>query len=688
MAFGNVVSLQSPNSIIDLWREYCEARGLTEEVLAPLGGSLMPLGNPLKEKLGTAIWGFTAFGVVGAYVYELAPGEWRGRMVFDPQRQDQTPKPGETAPRKPGTKYLVPANATNLLYVPTSIADWTTAEYDLYIVEGVLNALKLSSAGIHAVGIPGVHNYHIGKKNSPIIPELVRMVQLDNVKRVIVMFDSDAGDPETNPKVWNANNVFVQDMMKLRKQRRDTIYVCNPPARADGSKNGPDDFLHTQGINQFNALINSSECRRYEDDPYFQLESRVVNRFIYDASSGQVWDEKIRGLCDKSHANLNMATEGSAIDITSTRPQVVTFNIDRLLQAGGRRVAEGMAYNPSTDDSYFLDEDATPPVWRINKFNPQDVPEAVKGDVSLALRAIDNICADSPSAVQKLLTIVAYHAQNPALTPKYAPLFVGDKGSGKSNLAKLIGLSLSKRFHDTRVRMGDSKDFNSEWRGYACKEWPEYDPEMDEEELKALITSPSYIVNTKYGRMYTERNHTLNIFTSNTLQSRIQEGDRRFLICGDAKARDKEFGLEFERWVGGLGPNYFRHFLLEYDATGYHTLDVWTEMRDEVIDASKSYKATIKDLLIEEFNEVEGLECVPNDVIAAKLVPHRVNLISFIKENGHYFVKPAREMVKINGSVMRFRAFKNLDKWRKETNGEAYREQFELAAKLKLGSKY
>ena len=93
-------------------------------------------------------------------------------------------------------------------------------------------------------------------------------------------------------------------------------------------------------------------------------------------------------------------------------------------------------------------------------------------------------------------------------------------------------------------------------------------------------------------------------------------------------------------------------------------------------------------MLIEEFNEVEGLECVPNDVIAAKLVPHRVNLISFIKENGHYFVKPAREMVKINGSVMRFRAFKNLDKWRKETDPMAYREQFELAAKLKLGSKY
>jgi hypothetical protein len=358
------------------------------------------------------------------------------------------------------------------------------------------------------------------------------------------------------------------------------------------------------------------------------------------------------------------------------------------MQAGGRRVAEGMAYRPDIDDPYVLDEEAIPPTYRINKFNPVDVPNAIKGDVSPALKALDNICHDAPSAVGKLLTICAYHAQNPALIPKYAPLFVGDKGSGKSNLAKLIGLSLSKRFHDTRVRMGNSKDFNSEWRGYACKEWPEYDPEMDEEELKALITSPSYMVNTKYGRMYTERNHTLNIFTSNTLQSRIQEGDRRFLICGDAKARDKDFGLEFERWTNGLGPNYFRHFLLEYDATGYHTLDVWTEMREEVINASKSYKATIKDMLIEEFSEIEGLECIPNEVTAARLIPHRVNLISFMKENGQYFVKPAKEMVKIDGVPIRFRAFRNHERWRKELNTEKYREQFELAAKLKLASKY
>jgi energy-coupling factor transporter ATP-binding protein EcfA2 len=362
----------------------------------------------------------------------------------------------------------------------------------------------------------------------------------------------------------------------------------------------------------------------------------------------------------------------------------VLYNDKRFL-AAGPRIAQGRRYQPDLDDIYFPD-DEEPPRYYINTFQPEDVPKAIKGDVSIAYKMMESICRNTPSAVQKLMTIAAKHAQFPALMPKYGVLMTGQQGSGKSTLARLIGLALSKRYNSAKVNLDIS--FNSEWRGFACKEWPEFDRNMGEEFLKDLITGEDYIVSVKYGMDFKEKNHTLNIFTCNGLQSKIQEGDRRFLVVGDAKADDKKLGLEFEAWVNGMGPNHFRYHLLnDIDCSNYDLLNVWTEMKDAVIDASKSYKSTVKDYVIEELEQVEGLECPPNVVVQLLLDAHKVPIISFNKEFGQYFIKPALEKVKIDGFPQRFRAFKNHEKWRNETSTEEYVKQFRLAQKLLNRSK-
>jgi hypothetical protein len=212
---------------------------------------------------------------------------------------------------------------------------------------------------------------------------------------------------------------------------------------------------------------------------------------------------------------------------------------------------------------------------------------------------------------------------------------------------------------------------------------------MDEEWLKDLITGDSYEVITKYGKNYRESNYTLNVFTCNGLQSKIQEGDRRFLVGGYARADDKKLGLEFERWVNGPGPSYFRYHLLNnIDTSGYDDLDVGSAIKSQVVDASKSYRSTVKDYVMDDLDDVPGLECLPNNVLEFLLEPHRVSTNSFNKEFGQYFIKPGIEKVKIEGAPIRFRAFKNLDKWRKETDTAEYRKQYALAISLvKLGGK-
>jgi len=199
-------------------------------------------------------------------------------------------------------------------------------------------------------------------------------------------------------------------------------------------------------------------------------------------------------------------------------------------------------------------------------------------------------------------------------------------------------------------------------------------------------------VSVKYSTNYREKNHTLNIFTCNDLQSKIQEGDRRFLVVGDAKADNKKLGLEFEAWVNGMGPNHFRYHLLnDIDCSNYDLLDVWTEMKDAVIEASKSVKATTKDLVIEDLRMIPGLTCLPNIMLEKVLesIGYRYGIISFLKEFRQTFIKPKKEMIKIGGHPYRFSAFDDHEKWFKEENTDEYRKQYDLAERyLMKGEKY
>jgi hypothetical protein len=67
---------------------------------------------------------------------------------------------------------------------------------------------------------------------------------------------------------------------------------------------------------------------------------------------------------------------------------------------------------------------------------------------------------------------------------------------------------------------------------------------------------------------------------------------------------------------------------------------------------------------------------------------YKVNLISFNKEFAQFFIKPAKEVVKIDGHPTKFRAFKNHEKWRVEADLEQYRIQYRLAEQLVKNRKF
>ena len=686
----NVVDLSPTNPVVlmEQWLTYCADRGLTNEILAPLKGELLSLDRAAKI-MGTGIFGMKNDGAIGAYVFQIAKDEFQARVLYGPE--PEIGRPGQTVKPKKRLKYFRPKNSVNVLFVPPHLTDWRTpaTRYNLLIVEGALNATRLAAQGYHAVGITGVHNYRLGNKHTPIIPELISLVQSEQADAVTVLLDSDAEDQEGKRELWVGRNMLCQELMKLRPKRRDTVLLCSPPSLPNGMKQGPDDFLHASGLDEFNKLL-SEQSLKYEDNDYLRLERAAIERYIFEQDSGLIFDTHSRSSVRSSHVDLSLAIYGPVDDITANRPTRILYHHKKMLSAPGMRSAWGKRYQPDQDAIYFQDEEEEPPRYFINTFQPEDVPKAIKGDVSIAYKMMESICRNTPSAVQKLLTIAAKHAQFPALLPKYGVLMTGQQGSGKSTLARLIGLALSKRYNSDKVNLGI--DFNKEWRGFACKEWPEFDKDMNEEWLKDLITGDSYLVSVKYGTNYREKNHTLNIFTCNGLQAKIQEGDRRFLVCGDAKADNKKLGLEFEAWVNGMGPNHFRYHLLnDIDCSTYDLLDVWTEMKDAVIEASKSVKSTVKDMVLEDLRMIPGLTCIANIMLEKVLedTGYKYGIISFMKEFRQTFIKPKKEVIKINGHPYRFSAFDDHDRWRKEENTDEYRKQYDLAERyLMKGEKY
>ena len=91
-----------------------------------------------------------------------------------------------------GIKYQTPTNAKSKLYFPQLIRTYyknATPLETLIVQEGEKKAEKACKHGIPSIAIQGIHN--IGNKEDGIIKELQYLVQRCQIKKVVLLFDSD-----------------------------------------------------------------------------------------------------------------------------------------------------------------------------------------------------------------------------------------------------------------------------------------------------------------------------------------------------------------------------------------------------------------------------------------------------------------------------------------------------------------
>jgi hypothetical protein len=112
------------------------------------------------------------------------------------------------------------------------MAEYLKEHKQITIVEGERRALKLSLAGVLAVGLQGVWSFSQKSRGAIMLPQLQQILHLVKNLRVEVCFDADYKD---KPKVASAIFHF---MTALTDEGVQPVYVALP-----GPGKGVDDYL-------------------------------------------------------------------------------------------------------------------------------------------------------------------------------------------------------------------------------------------------------------------------------------------------------------------------------------------------------------------------------------------------------------------------------------------------------------
>lgn len=164
-----------------------------------------------------------------------------------------------------------------------------------------------------------------------------------------------------------------------------------------------------------------------------------------------------------------------------------------------------------------------------------------KGDVNPILDLISFLVSratpdegDTGDVMHWLLCWLAYPLQHPGAKMRSAVVMHGDEGAGKNFLFETVVQIYGK--YASIVGQDELDDKYNDWR--SCKQFVVGDEIMSRAELvhnknrlKALITTPTVQINSKYQMRREEKNHMNIAFLSNELiPLALDNTDRRYLV--------------------------------------------------------------------------------------------------------------------------------------------------------------
>lgn len=226
--------------------------------------------------------------------------------------------------------------------------------------------------------------------------------------------------------------------------------------------------------------------------------------------------------------------------------------------------------------------------------------EPVKGDVEpileltrfLVSRAADDY-ADCDAIMHWLLCWLAYPLQHPGAKLRTAVIMHGDEGAGKNFLFDIVVAIYGK--YGALVGQDELEDKFNDWRSAKCfivgdEVSSRAELVHNKNRLKALITSPTVMINPKNLARREEKNHINIVFLSNELQPlALDNSDRRYLVIYTPRAKDFEYYRRLGQWRDNGGIAAFFHFLLDYPLEGFdpYAPAPFTKAKGDLIDINR-----------------------------------------------------------------------------------------------------
>jgi hypothetical protein len=451
-------------------------------------------------------------------------------------------------------KYVQPPETGTAAYFPR-LVDWAKAlkpKQPLFLTEGELKSAKACKDGIPTIGLGGVFNFQSARLGVPFLPELEA---IDWAQRPVnIIFDSDYA---TNPHV----RIALHRLMTVLTSRGARPRVVTLPNLPDRDKTGLDDYLVSQGRDEFEELVN-------------QATEGLVATTLWS------WNDRFAFIQDP----------GLIVDLDSGQ----RLSTQKFENEHYRNVKVGVQV-PLADGTVRLKDIAVPTLWLDwpHRFELQNITyapgqprvldgaynlwrgwgcESRKGDVRLWTQLLDHVFHGDPESREWFERWAAYPVQKPG-TKLYTAVVLWSlqHGVGKS----LLGEALSRVYgngengsptNSSEISQEELTSTFTSWL-YAKQfvfgdEVTGSDNHAFADKIKKMITQRTARVNQKFVPEFYVPDVANHLYTTNKSNAfYIENHDRRYFIKHVNEMRfDFRAGKLFATWFrspeGGAALRY------------------------------------------------------------------------------------------------------------------------------------
>ena len=476
-------------------------------------------------------------------------------------------------------KYTQPAGTAPDVYLPpllnggNSWAKVAKSDEPLIITEGELKAACGCAHGIPVIGLGGVWNFQSARLGLMLLPSITAF-QLE--RNIYICYDSDSNNG-TKADVQQAQYRLAA---QLTAHGAHVFHIDLPPI--DGAKVGMDDYIVSQGMESFLALVSeakemvySAELHKMNDEVAYIRSSQEI---IEIATANIMTADKFTNVAYKPRKYYEQVGDANKLRYTAKE----------WMECEYRNEVARLTYNPGEP---LITEAREYNLWRPTNLVP------TRGSIQPWEIQLNRVLQGAKAAdILWLKRWFAAPLKWPGTKLHSSVLIWGAQGVGKG----ILGVTMKRLYGDNFHKTSDEVLFGrfSYWaHRHSFIMVDEIEPKTKFEvsnKLKDMITRDDITIELKMAAPYTTRDCLNYYFTSNKENAiQLDPDDRRFFVHQTAvESMTEADATAYFRWLDeeGGASHLLHYFLYDLDMGSFQPKDrpPVTDSKSALIEASMS----------------------------------------------------------------------------------------------------